>query len=159
MPKGDNVDQCQRIFEIAQRVAHRFPEFHQGKGRPLSSKVRTAFLARLEKEVRKEMHGVRVEEPVSTFARAAFNFYLPETATAIEIALPLWESDSDFERNLFKCLLASEQGMPVDRLVFIGGRGTRATSALPCRQAILKYVQDKYGLVVSMMEISLTPAC
>jgi len=153
------MDECQRIFEIAQRVARRFPEFYQAKGSGLSPKVRTAFLQRLEKEVRKELRGVRVEEPVSAFTRAAFNFYLPATATAIEIALPLWESDSDFERDLFKCLLASEQGKPVDRLVFIGCQGTRETSELPCRQAILKYVEEKYGLAVSMMEISSAPAC
>jgi hypothetical protein len=54
---------------------------------------------------------------------------------------------------LFKCLLASEQGKPVDRLVFIGCQGTRATTELPCRQAILKYVEERYGLAVSLMEI------
>ena len=159
MPEGVTVDQCQRIFEIAQRVVRRFPEFHQAKGPGLSPRVRTAFLARLEKEVRKEMRTVRVEEPVSAFIPAAFNFYLPETATVVEIALPLWESDSDFERDLFKCLLASEQGKPVDRLVFIGCQGTLETSTLPSRQAILKFVEEKYGLAVAMMEISPLPGC
>lgn len=153
------MDECRRIFEIAQRVASRFPEFHQARGPGLSPRARTAFLQRLEKEVRKEMHGVRVEEPVSRSTPTAFNFYLPETATAIEIALPLWESDSDFERDLFKCLLAAEQGKPVDRLVFIGCKGTRATTDLPCRRAILEYVEERYGLAVSMMELSPAPAC
>jgi hypothetical protein len=152
------VDQCQRIFEIAQTVANRFPEFHRSKGASLSSKVRAAFLQRLEKEVQKELRDVLVEEPISTSKHTTFNFYLPETATAIEIALPLWESDSEFERDLFKCLLAGEEGKPVDRLVFIGCQGTRETTTLPCRQAILQYVEERYGLAVSMMELSAVTA-
>ncbi len=146
------MDECQRIFEIAQRVAKRFPEVSQGSA--ITPRQRAEFIRRLEKEVQKELRGVLIEEPLSSFSRATFNFYLPSTSTAVEIALPLWESDSEFERDLFKCLLASDEGKPVDRLVFIGCKGTKITSELPCRQAILRYVLDKYGLAVSMMELS-----
>lgn len=63
------------------------------------------------------------EKPACTSAGFRFDFFFPEEAVAVEFAFGLHNPNSEFERDIFKCLLTIEDGCPVKRLMLIGKPG------------------------------------
>ncbi len=47
----------------------------------------------------------------------AFDSHISDEATAVEIALSLHNPISEYEHDIFKCLLAREKGLAVDALL------------------------------------------
>ena len=46
--------------------------------------------------------------------RFRFDFFFPDEAVAVEFAFGLHNPNSEFERDIFKCLLAIDDGCPVE---------------------------------------------
>src|SRR5262249_45906133 len=59
----------------------------------------------------------------------AVDFYFPEEATVAELAFGLHNPNTEYERDIFKCLLAIDCGYAIRRLLFISKPGARPTIA------------------------------
>lgn len=86
-------------------------------------------------------------------AKMAFDFYFEAEDTAVEIALGLDKPNSEYERDIFKCLLAKDDGLTLRRLVFITKPGGIKKLSAPGARAIADYVLRKYGLDVVVWEL------
>ena len=78
--------------------------------------------------------------------KMAFDFYLEAEAAAVEIALSLDKPISEYERDIFKCLLAKQGGLAVKKLVFIAKPGALKRLAAPAPRAIAEYVTRQHQL-------------
>lgn len=82
-----------------------------------------------------------------------FDFYFPEEEVAVEFAFGLHNPISEFERDVFKCLLAIEDGCSVRKLMLIGKPGAIAKLSAPAPKAIIALVEKRFGLAVEVVEL------
>ena len=87
----------------------------------------------------------------------AVDFYFPSEATIIEVALGLPNSQTEFEKDVFKAIMAQEIGNPVRRLVFISRPGAAKKCAQPGRAGVIRWAAAKHGLTVEVLELEGEP--
>jgi hypothetical protein len=95
---------------------------------------------------------VTINQPAICNAKFKFDFYMPTEATAIEIALSMRNSVSEYEKIIFMALLAKEGGLPLQRLILIGKRGSISTRNRPGSKAIRDWVKIRFNLEVEIHE-------
>ena len=83
----------------------------------------------------------------------AIDFYFPDEGTAVEDAGMLGAPNSEYEKDIFKCLLAQDRGATVRKLVFIARPGAAKVSSSPGRGAIAQFVREHYGIEVCVEEL------
>lgn len=90
--------------------------------------------------------------------RSRFDFFFPNEGTAVEFAFGLHNPISEFERDVFKCLLAIEDGCAVKKLMLVGKPGaiTRLNAAAP--KAIIALVGKRFDLAVEVLELRIHPS-
>ncbi len=71
----------------------------------------------------------------------------------MEFTFSLDKPISEFERDIFKCLLAQEAGHPVRKLLLVSKPGGEVRTASPGPKAIKDWVLRKYGLQVEVWEL------
>lgn len=60
---------------------------------------------------------------------------------------------TEFERDIFKCILAREAGCRIDRLLLIAKPGGAARQAAPGPRAIADFVKKNFGIEVEIREL------
>jgi hypothetical protein len=118
---------AEQIFELAQQLAHRIPGFQtrRGPGKKAGNGVTSDFLRLLDNAVTDNLGSkVRQQEAVAPGVRYSFDYFIPSEDTAVEIALSLRNIVTEFEKDIFKAILANESGKRVKRLVLIGKEGS-----------------------------------
>ncbi len=78
---------------------------------------------------------------------------MPSEAAAVEIALSLRNPLSEFERDVFKAILAKDGGLEVRRLLLIGKAGAAARLAAPGPEAIEAWAEEHCGIVVDVRDL------
>jgi hypothetical protein len=86
----------------------------------------------------------------NTSRRPAIDAY---EGTAVEVAGMLGAPNSEYEKDIFKCLLAQDRGAKVRKLVFIARPGAAKVSSSPGRGAIAQFVREHYGIEVCVEEL------
>jgi hypothetical protein len=89
-------------------------------------------------------------------ARYCFDSYFPDERTAVEIALSLHNPISEYERDIFKCLLAREEGVELTRLIFIARPGSLSRQRAPGPRKIAALVENHFGLRIDILELEPT---
>jgi hypothetical protein len=87
-------------------------------------------------------------------AKLDFDFYIPSEQNAIEIALSIRNPVSEYEKDIFKGLLARESGLALQRLILIGKNGSVKTRNMPGSKAIRDWAWEKHQLKVEVHEIA-----
>ena len=129
-----------RLCALAQRIAEQMPDFFERKG-PGKGDHATAALVRSLHEAARGLFGSDFSEKLAcTSAGFRFDFFFPEEAVAVEFAFGLHNPNSEFERDIFKCMLAIEDGCSVKKLMLIGKPGAIARLSAPAPKAIVAFV-------------------
>jgi hypothetical protein len=97
---------------------------------------------------------VEIDRTALSGAKLDFDFYIPSEKTAVEIALSIRNPVSEYEKDIFKGLLARESGLPLERLILIGKSGSVKTRNMPGSKAIRDWAWDKHKLKVEVHEIA-----
>jgi hypothetical protein len=143
-----------RLFLLAQGIATGTPAFFTIKEAGDGDKASNTFMARL-RHAALMLFGTNYSEMrVCRDAKFALDFYFPDEATAVEMALSLRNSSSEYERDIFKCLLAIEEGSQIRHLVFITKPGGHFRQQRPGALAIATYVSKKFGLEIEIRELN-----
>lgn len=82
-----------------------------------------------------------------------FDFFFPEEKTAVEFAFGLHNPISEFERDIFKCLLAIDEGCAIDKLLFIAKPGALSRQSAPGPKAIMRFAEQRFGLAIEILEL------
>jgi hypothetical protein len=143
-----------KLFLLAQAIATSTPGFFQIKGPGIGDKASHAFMLHLRREATKLFGEDFSERRACGRAKFALDFYFPDEKTAVEVALSLRNPSSEYERDIFKCLLAMEDGCPIRQLVFITKPGGHINIIQRSgATAIRAWVEKKFGLEIEVREL------
>ena len=138
---------------FAQKMADGIPDFFETKGPGKGDHATAAFVRALRDGALGMFGSDYSEKAVCRSAGMRFDFFFPEERVAVEFAFGLHNPISEFERDVFKCLLAIEDGCLVRKLMLIGKPGAIAKLSAPAAKAIIALVEKRFGLAVEVLEL------
>lgn len=144
------------ILALAQRLAHGTPAFQDrlGPGNERGNGATNRYLAALNAAVKERWPTqCRLQEPVADGVGYSFDYFVPQEKTAIEIALSLRNIVTEYEKDVFKAILAKERGKELSKLILIGKSGSVPRQNQPGPVAIREWVRTKCGVEVEVKEI------
>ncbi|MGE3342266.1 MAG: hypothetical protein AB7L71_02430 [Vicinamibacterales bacterium] len=149
-PEGDRPAQ---LLAAACQLAESTPQFQAVLGAGAGDHATARFLRELRR--RAEAFGAKDchERKLCGASGFAVDFYFEAERTIVEVALGLPNSQSEFEKDVFKAMLARHHGHGVDRLLFITRAGGRKKCAQPGRAAVIAWVRDHHDLVVEVHDL------
>ena len=143
----------ERLYFLAQGIAERTPRFFETKGPGMGDRASLEYMRNLRTAALglfgKDFSEIRVSKGVAF----AIDFVFLDECTAVEVALGLHNSLTEYERDIFKCLLAQQAGQQIRRLIFIAKPGGIAKQMAPGPKAIAQLVASKFGLQVEILEL------
>src|SRR5215471_10657784 len=111
------------LYMLATGLANKTSDFYKVKNAGAGDHASNQFMKNLRELARMAFGTDYSEKNVCKDTKHAFDFYIPEESSIIEIALSLHNPGSEYEKDIFKCLLAREEGLKIDRLLFIAKPG------------------------------------
>ena len=141
---------------MAQRIADRTPGFQerQGPGKRAGNGVTNEFLRALDIAVSNTWPTkVRRQEPVATGVKYSFDYFIHSEDTAVEIALSLRNVVTEFEKDIFKAILANQSGKRVKKLLLIGKGGSVKRQSKPGPNAIKAWVKRHCDTQIEVRDI------
>jgi len=97
------------------------------------------------------------EKKVCGKSSLAVDFYFPEEATIVEVALGLPNPASEFEKDVLKAIMGQECGYAIKRLYFISRPGALKKCNQPGRTAVRKWAESKHGLSIEVHDLDGPP--
>lgn len=142
-----------QLYFLAISLANKTPDFYKVKGPGLGNHASKAFTEGL-RQLAKDMFGSDFsEKKVCKDTKHAFDFYIPNEGSVIEIAFSLHNSLSEYEKDIFKCLLAKEEGLNITSLLFIAKPGAIGRHEAAGSKRIRELVWKHFRVWVDIMEI------
>jgi hypothetical protein len=152
------ADRPNALLTIAREIASANPDFQAALGPGEGNLATNAFLDELQKRARFAFGGADFsEQKVSGDNSLAVDFYFPEEATIVEVALGLPNPASEFEKDILKAIMAQERGHEVKRLFFISRPGAAKKCSQPGRTAMKDWVAENHSLQIEIHELSGEP--
>ena len=145
------------VFELARSLAAQTPGFDERRGPGLDAGdgMTQGFLKVLDAKV-KECWPVAVErqKPVGKGVGYTFDYYIESEQAAVEIALSLRNPLSEFEKDVFKAILAKKNGLPLRSLILIGKKGAAKRLGAPGPSAIIAWAARDQGVTIEVKDLA-----
>jgi len=143
----------QTLCLLAQELAEHTPEFFEKKGPGKGDHATAAFVRSLRQLALETFGSDFSEKAVCSTAGFRFDFYFKDEAVAVELAFGLHNPISEFERDVFKGLLAIEDGCVLKKLILMGKPGAIARLSAPAPIAIRALAAKRFELAVEILEL------
>ncbi len=140
------------LYVLSNRLARKDHRFYV-KGPGKADRASNRFMNKVRRQAKARL-GLRVrsEEPVTDKTDLRFDFYLPKERTAVEIALGLGNPSSEWEKDLFKALLARHHGKGIRKLVFFTlPKGVKVRGS-PSSLEEIRYLKGR-GITVELRQL------
>lgn len=141
------------LAQLAQELANEHTEFFRIKGPGKGDRDTDAFMKELRARAKQEFGEDYSERRICGDNNLAVDFYFPEDGTIVEIALSLRNPQSEYERDIFKALMAKEGGSAVSRLLFITKPGGLDRTNQPGTRAIARWIECTQGITIDVIEL------
>lgn len=142
----------QKVVAIAKKIAKTIPNFYKSVGPGKGNRRANLYMEKLREQV-KRLRGIECEKHFDKEINSAFDFYIKDEKTVIEIALSLRNPLSEFHKDVFKVLLAKDNRMKINRLVFLSKDGALKRQKEPQYQAIRRWLKKYYTVEVKIEEL------
>jgi hypothetical protein len=149
---------AEHLVFLAQGLADQTPGFFIKKGPGVGDHANGIFVRSIRQLAIEAFGEDYSEKVVCKGAGFRFDFYFPDEGTAVEFAFGLHNPLSEFERDLFKCLLAIEDGCSVKKLALVGKPGAIPRLNAPAPRVIVEFVKKRFDLTVDVFELRLEPS-
>ena len=143
-----------RLILLAQKFAEATPDFLETKGPGVGDRATAEFMERLRRNAKEMFCADYSEATICGNNGFSIDFYFEEEKTAVEFAFSLDKPMNEFERDVFKCLLADDEGHPVRKLVLVGKPGAVARLTAPAPKCISNWVSRMHALEIEILELS-----
>jgi hypothetical protein len=141
------------LYGLADDLARKDHNFNKTKGPSVGDRATRRYMDKLNKAARRHLRNrVHIEEAVMEGTGLNFDFYLPWERTAVEVALGLHNSASEWEKDLFKALLAKHHGKPIRKLVFLTRRKGLSVRSSPSARAEIAFMKSQ-GIEVALLPL------
>jgi len=147
------IKKAEHLLCIAQQIAESTPQFFIALGQGEGNIRSNAFTAELRRQALRAFGRDYSEARLCGETSLAIDFYFPDEETAVEIAGMLGAPNSEYEKDIFKCILAKDRGARIAKLVFIAKPGSAKVHNQPGRRAIAQFVQRQFGIEISLEEL------
>jgi hypothetical protein len=147
------VNKAETIRELAQQVASETEGFFVVSGPGIGDRLTKGFIARLRAGAIAAFGQDYAEQCICGTNKLAVDYYFPDEATIVEVALSIRNSNSEFERDILKALMAQESAHRVERLVFISRPGALKQHSSPSSQAIIAWAQRRHELQIEVHDL------
>jgi len=151
--RASPITKAEQLLLIAQRVAEATPQFFIALGQGEGNIRSNAFTAELRKRALQAFGRDYSEARLCGETSLAIDFYFADEETAVEVAGMLGAPNSEYEKDIFKCILAKDRGAKITKLVFIAKPGSAKVHNQPGRRAIARFVQRHYGIEIFLEEL------
>jgi hypothetical protein len=157
MPELDIGTKTARLVILAQKLADQTPLFFETKGPGVGDRAANEFTAQLSR-IARELFGHDFSQ-AKICGKCGFtvDFYIPDEQTVVEFTFGLDKPMSEFERDIFKCLLAKDNDNHVQELVLVSKPGGIKKLEAPGPMAIRRWVREKHGLEIEVLELQRPP--
>jgi hypothetical protein len=150
---GQDLLKSDHLLLLAQGIVDQASDFFEKKGPGIGDHATGAFVRGL-RQLAKDVLGADYSEKVACKAAGfRFDFFFPDEGTAVEFAFGLHNPNSEFERDILKCILAIEDGCKVRKLVLVGKPGAIVRLGAPAPKAIVDLVRKRFDLAVEVLEL------
>jgi hypothetical protein len=150
-------DRPEQLLELARSIAAATPDFQAVRGPGDGDLATHAFMRELRERAAAAFGLDCAEQKICGSTSFAADFYFPEVATVVEVALGLPNPGSEFEKDILKAIMAQDHGYAVRRLVFISRAGAAKKCAQPGRAAFIVWARAKHGLDIEVHELGGEP--
>ena len=141
------------LYMLAINLANRTPDFYKIKNAGPGNLASNQFMKNLRQLAKNHFGSDFSEKKVCKDTRHAFDFYIPDEGSVIEIALSLHNPGSEYEKDIFKCLLAKEDGLSINSVLFIAKPGAMLRHEAAGSKRIRELVLKHFGVWVDILEL------
>jgi hypothetical protein len=142
-----------RLLSIAQRVANRQPGFFVVRdGHGMEATI--AYMRDLRSALAAETGRDYSERRICGENNLTVDFFIEPEHTVVEIALSLRNSNSEFERDILKVLMAQEAGAQVRRLVFVAKPGGEKRARQASSHAMVEWAARSHQLEIVVRDLA-----
>ena len=157
MAIAPNLTKSEVVCLLAQELADRTLGFFEKKGPGIGDRATAAFVMALRK-LSKETLGIDYsEKAVCSTTNSRFDYYFPDEGVVIEFAFGLRNPNSEFERDILKCLLAIDDGQTVKKLILMGKPGSKDRLKAPAPKAIITLAKKQFDISIEVLELQINP--
>lgn len=149
---GNWGDMTSRLVLFASKLADSTPGFYETKGPGAGDRAANEFMEVLRRNARDMSVKDYSEAKVCAGTNSSLDFFFPEEMTAVEFAFSLCQPMSEYERDIFKCLLANDSGYSIRRLVLVCKPGGESRLSAPGPKPIRDWAARNHGLEVDVFE-------
>jgi len=153
MEQAFPITKAERLLLIAQAIADETPNFFVAIGEGAGNLRSNAFMNELQRRAQSTFGRNYSEAKLCGDNKLAVDFYFPEEETVVEVAGMLSAPNSEYEKDIFKCLLAQEKGATIHKLMFIAKPGAAKVQNQPGRVAIARFVFNRFDLQITVEEL------
>jgi hypothetical protein len=147
----------EKLLSLAREIAVRDAAFHAVKGPGAGDRATNQFMQELRQRAVVEFGKDYAEAQLCGDNSLAVDYYFPDEATIVEIALGLPNPASEFEKDVLKALMAQELSHNVAKLLFISRPGAKKKCRQPGRSAVVDWAAAKHALTVEVQELEGEP--
>lgn len=148
----DNVNQ---LIGLAQGIVGKDHDFFRPAGPGDGNTKTNAFMRELQHQAEGNFKEDHSEQRICGDTKFAVDFYFREEATIVEVALGLKNSNTEFEKDILKALMAKETGQPVNRLLFLSKPGAVKRHSRPGSCDMIEWVKRNHQIQVDIKELYL----
>jgi hypothetical protein len=148
-----SITKAERLLLIAQTIAEGTPNFFLAIGEGAGNLRSNAFMTELRSRAKSTFGCDYSEAKLCGDNKLAVDFYFPEEETVVEVAGMLSAPNSEYEKDIFKCLLAQEKGTTIHKLVFLAKPGAAKAQNQPGRAAIARFVRTRFNIQIIVEEL------
>jgi hypothetical protein len=152
---ASDQSKSEHLLLLAQGIVEQTRGFFEKKGPGVGDHATGLFVGSLRQLAKEEFGADYSEKVVCKAAGFRFDFYFPDEGTAVEFAFGLHNPNSEFERDILKCILAIEDGCKVRKLILVGKPGAIVRLSAPAPKAIMALVGTRFDLAVEVCELRL----
>ena len=143
----------EKLVALAQKIADDSPGFFEIKGPGKGDRATNAFMKELQSQAKQLFGEDFSEKGICGDNKFAVDFFFPEEATIIEIALTLRNANSEFSKDILKAILSQKAGNTIKKLIFISKPGAIKRHEEPASKSIISLVKKEFGISIIIREL------
>ena len=147
----------EQLFDLASDIVTATTDFQTVRGPGDGDRSTQSFIRQLGDRAHEVFGEDYSEKRICGETNYAVDFYFPDEATIVEVALGLPNPNTEFEKDMLKALIARDSGHEVRRLYFISRPGAKKKCSQPGRAALMQWAETKHDLVIEIHDLPGAP--
>jgi len=147
------MNRVERLILMAQNLAHERGSFFKKKGAGAGNLDTNDFMEALRVEAHKEFGEDFGEKSICGKNGLRVDFYFPDEASILEVALSLRNPLSEFEKDILKAIMAQEAGNRIEKLIFLSKPGAVKRCSRDSSRAIIEWAKRVHRIGIEIREL------